>query len=59
MYYKLVDSCIRFQTMGIEMLGNPRTQLLIGLDEEGAQLAISYCREVTLRQHVYLILNKH
>lgn len=39
MYYKLVDSCIRFQTMGIEMLGNPRTQLLIGLDEEGAQLA--------------------
>lgn len=39
MYYKLVDDCIRFQTMGIEMLGNPRTQLLIGLDEAGSALA--------------------
>jgi len=39
MYYKLVDDCIRFQTMGIEMLGNPRVQLLIGLDEAGSTLA--------------------
>lgn len=39
MYYKLVNDCIRFQSMGIEMLGNPRTQLLIGLDEAGSGLA--------------------
>lgn len=39
MYYKLKKDCIRFSAMDIEMLGNPRTQSLFGLDEKGALLA--------------------
>lgn len=39
MFYKLTDDCIRFKVNGIEMLGNPRTQSLFGLDDKGTNLA--------------------
>lgn len=39
MFYKLNDDCIRFTIDGVEMLGNPRTQSLFGLDDRGTELA--------------------
>lgn len=38
MNYKLVNDCVRFKSMDIEMLGNPRKGNLFGLDEEGVSL---------------------
>lgn len=38
MYYKLVGDCICFKSRDIEMLGNPRTGVLFGLDDKGALL---------------------
>lgn len=39
MFYKLTNDCIRFKVDSVEMLGNPRTQSLFGLDDRGTQLA--------------------